>query len=572
MASDHFVLGSATNAPFTLKIHRGEGMCLLAMDWKGGPPPRDFVGFAIEFCEPDGDRFFPVKNRLCLPGREASAATGGGEAQYPSTEAPIQKFRWVHFPRFADLEGDFRYRVTPMFMGPDGTLSKGQVQQATLALWRETYPGKVNISFTRGFVSSQAFVDRYEADGGVPALIPATADGGLDFVPSHPKADEALGWMGFEARERILALLRDAAADGASLRMVAFELNLPDLVDALEQFGSRLSIIIDDSGSGAKDKGAAHSPETKAALRLAAKGAKVRRQHMGRLQHNKVIIADGSTVKSVIYGSTNFSWRGFFVQANNAIVVSGQSAVDQALAAFATYWDEAGAFRSRPASTWQALPIAGINAQITMSPHSEDRAVLAAVGADIGSATSSILYSLAFLNQTPGAVTEAIEHATQSSSMFVYGISDKEKGILLQKPDGNLQPVYSSALTKNVPEPFKSEPGGGSGVKMHHKFVVLDFDKPSARVYTGSFNFSYSADQLNGENLILFKDRKIATAYMIEALRLFDHYHFRVSSKKAKADGDRLNLKPAPKAAGEQPWWAPYYSVPIKQRDRLMFA
>ena len=571
MAGGHFVLGSAADAPFTLKIHRGEGMCLLAMDWKNGPPPRDFVGFAIEYREPNRDRYYPVKNRLCFPGRDLPAGADGAEAKYPSTEAPIQKFRWVHFPRFAGLEGDFGYRVTPVFMGADGTLSRGIPQEATLALWRETYPGKVNVAFTRGFVSSQAFVDRYSEDG-FSKLIPSRADHGLEFTSTHPRSAEAYEWMGFEARERIVDLLKVAATDGAEVKMVAYELNLPELVDALEGFGNRLSIILDDSGSGDKDKGAAHSPESKAAARLLAKGAKIKRQHMGRLQHNKMIVANGPTFKAVVYGSTNFSWRGFYVQANNALIVNGQAAVDQAIDAFDTYWDSASKFRTKPAATWRKLPIQGVDARITMSPHSEQGAVLDSIGADIDSATSNVLYSLAFLYQTPGSVTEAIDRATDSDTVFVYGISDKETGILVQKPDGNRKPVYSSALTKNVPEPFKSEPSGGGGNKMHHKFIVLDFDQPTARVYTGSFNFSYSADELNGENLILFKDQRIATAYMIEALRLFDHYHFRVAQKGATAKGERLNLKPAPKQANHHPWWEPYYSQPVKVRDRLMFA
>ena len=565
----HFVTGKASDAPFTLKIYRGEGMCLLAMDWRNGEPPRDFVGFSIEYREPGGDRFYPVMNRLCLPGRETPAAADGREARYPSTEAPIQKFRWVHFPRRADLEGEFTYRVAPLFMAPDGVLNRGVPQEATLDLWRETYRDKVNICFTRGFVSSQAFVDRYSEDG-LSKLIPASAEHGLEFVPSHPKTDEALAWMGYEARERIVDLLKRAAADGADVRMIAFELNLPELVDLLEPVAGRLSIIVDDSG-GADGKASVHSPESKAAARLLAKGASIKRQHMGRLQHNKVIIVDGPTLKAVVYGSTNFSWRGFYVQANNAVVVRGKAAVDQAIDMFDSYWNGQSGFRTSAAATWRKLPVAGVNATITMSPHSKQGAVLKSIADDIDQATSSLLYSLAFLYQTPGSVTEAIGRATQSDKIFVYGISDKETGILVQTPDGNRKPVYSSALTKFAPEPFKSEPSGGGGNKMHHKFVVIDFDKPTARVYTGSFNFSYGADEMNGENLILFKDQRIATAYMIEALRLFDHYHFRVAQKSAKSKGDRLNLKPAPKQANHHPWWRRYYTEPVKIKDREMF-
>ena len=65
---------SPTNAdaPFTLKLHRGDGMTLLAMNWKDANPPRDFVGFALEYKEPDGDRFWGIKNRINFPNPDGS--------------------------------------------------------------------------------------------------------------------------------------------------------------------------------------------------------------------------------------------------------------------------------------------------------------------------------------------------------------------------------------------------------------------------------------------------------------------------------------------------------------------
>ena len=65
------------------------------------------------------------------------------------------------------------------------------------------------------------------------------------------------------------------------------------------------------------------------------------------------------------------------------------------------------------------------------------------------------------------------------------------------------------ALKKNLPAPFAEEPTGGGGIRMHHKFVVVDFDKPSARVYLGSYNFSVPADTRNGENLLVIRDRPV---------------------------------------------------------------
>ncbi len=47
------------------------------------------------------------------------------------------------------------------------------------------------------------------------------------------------------------------------------------------------------------------------------------------------------TVKKVVCGSTNLSWRGFFVQSNNAFVLTGQTAVDLFFAAFDNYFGDA---------------------------------------------------------------------------------------------------------------------------------------------------------------------------------------------------------------------------------------
>ena len=185
-------------------------------------------------------------------------------------------------------------------------LSYGESQQAAIELRRETYPGQLNVTFTRGFVSSQAFVDRYESEGPISQLLPDEADDGLTFVPTHPKAEEALAWMGFEARHAILEVLDQAIADEeARVRVVAYDLNEPDVVSRLEQLGDRLKVIIDDSDSHGEDD----SAENQAEERLGASAGRdnVKRQHMGNLQHNKTIVVDGPTIQRVVFGSTNLS-------------------------------------------------------------------------------------------------------------------------------------------------------------------------------------------------------------------------------------------------------------------------
>jgi phosphatidylserine/phosphatidylglycerophosphate/cardiolipin synthase-like enzyme len=383
--------------------------------------------------------------------------------------------------------------------------------------------------------------------------------------------------MGFEARSAILEVLDAAIADTTALvRVVCYDLNDPAIVSRLEKLKGRLRIIIDNS----KEHKPETSAESQAAERLAARAGanQVKRQHMSNLQHSKTIVVDGKDVKVAICGSTNFTWRGQFVQSNNAIVVRGKKAIQPFIDAFENYWenDFVKGFGPTESTDWHSLQLTGIDAKVTFSPHSKDEGVLQSVADDILSTKSSVFYSLAFLNQTGGAVTEAIKEVTKKEGIFVYGISDKRTGGLdVHLPNGKVAPVFAANLSANLPEPFKSEPtalsANGMGTRMHHKFVVIDFDKPTARVYMGSYNFSKPADNENGENLLLIKDRRIAVSYMIQALTIFDHYHFRVLQAKADASNKPIQLKKAPKT-GQKPWWDEDYTDPRKILDRELFA
>jgi phosphatidylserine/phosphatidylglycerophosphate/cardiolipin synthase-like enzyme len=574
MGQPFIVAGGNAQAPFTLKIYRGEGMCLLAMNWRNDVrPPDDFVGFCIEYKEPGGHKVYPLNNLINF------LTAGKVDPIVHSTRvSPIQKFRWVHFPRNADLPGLFTYRVTPVFMNAEDKLAYGEVQEAQIELRAETYPGKLNVTFTRGFVSSQAFVRKYAKDGPISTLVAPNAARGLDFKPTHPDANKALPWMGFEAREKILAVLDEALADAnAQVRVVAYDLNEPVLVSKLEQLGARLRVIIDDSADHKKKT----SAETQAAKRLAlsAGAGNVKRQHLDKLQHNKFIAVDGPAAKVAVCGSTNFSWRGFFVQNNNAVVVRGAPAVAPFFATFDAYWaanNDAGAFGATATANWTDLGLVGIDARATFSPHAANNAALKTIADDMkDNTTSNLLFSLAFLYQTPGAIKNAIAKIKKNDAIFVVGISDRAVhggGLDVQTPNGNVATVYPAALSKSLPAPFKSEPSGGRGARLHHKFVVIDFDKPTARVYFGSYNFSQAADRSNGENLVAIRDQRVAVSYMIEALRIFDHYHFRVLQLTAKKKKKQIVLLRPPRKAGEKPWFDEDYTEPRKARDRQLFA
>jgi phosphatidylserine/phosphatidylglycerophosphate/cardiolipin synthase-like enzyme len=418
-------------------------------------------------------------------------------------------------------------------------------------------------------------VDKFVTPIGASAisqLLPLKADEGLDFKPTHPKADEALAWMGFEARSAVIELLDEGIKDTSSeVRVVAYDLSEREVVTRLLKLRSRLKIIIDDS-----DKhGSPGSSESVAAARLQRSGAEVKRQHMGNLQHNKTIVVSGTKAKGAICGSTNFTWRGFFVQNNHAVILRNAHSVAVFEKAFDNYWTNSSVadFGATQSALWNDLQMTGLEAKAAFSPHIASNALLSEVAKDVASTSSSLFFSLAFLYQTRGEIRNAITKLQKDDQIFSYGISDHPvKGLDLKKPDGKVVVVSPKELSKNLPEPFKKEPTGGGGTRLHHKFLVVDFDQPSAHVYFGSYNFSGPADTSNGENLLCIHDRRIATTFVVEAVRIFDHYQFRVAQTEAKKARKKLQLQPLPINNGEKPWWDEHYRNARKIRDRELFA
>ena len=209
------------------------------------------------------------------------------------------------------------------------------------------------------------------------------------------------------------------------------------------------------------------------------------------------------------------------------------------------------------------------------SPHKSADLSLSPIGAAIDQATSSVFFVIAFLNQaTSGAVREAVDRL-EGKSVFSYGISDKRGALQVKKPDGSFGIVDFEFLAKHTPEPFKSEWSGGSGIHEHDKFVVTDFNLPTAKVFTGSSNLSVSGEQKNGDNLVMIEDPRVATSYAIEALRIFDHLEFRTKMQQAlpAKDSGALTLQKPTAISGRPAWFEKFYVAGSQlENDRKLFS
>ncbi|HCW7014977.1 TPA: hypothetical protein OX923_000514 [Citrobacter farmeri] len=566
----------ATDNGFHFKLWRGERMVLLGFDVDDPEP--DFVGFAIKVRPPNSHAFTYLKNRIAFDYTDAKVT---GDRLFATNIAPLQRFRWIHFP-WQPVTGIYHYQATKMHMDPDGRLREGITLENSIELSPVTYDGIVDIGFTRNFASSQAYRDQFNNNADI---IPSQGEDGLNFKlrddVKNNRDETVYDWLGFEAKTLIDTFIQEVS-DNPELRLdiMAYDLNLPDLVKKLEAIGPRLRAVIDDSSKKEKGvlkgHGASNSSESMAAERLAAAGAKVTRTRFFNLQHHKVLIQrdkQNQAVK-VLCGSTNFSFRGLYIQANNVLVFHSSGVA----ASFGQMFDEAftepKAFRHSPLSqSIQTIKHAnGPTVNVSYSPHLATSLSLDPVVNAINQASSSVFYSVAFLNLMQESPVGVALSKLLTRPVFSYGTVDTAGKLQVIKPDGTLAVADFAYLAKKAPEPFRTEWAGGGGINVHHKFVVTDFNLPGAKVFTGSSNLAPSGEKDNGDHLIMIEDQKIATAYVIEAIRVFDHLQFRQRMQDAVNIQVLKLLKPTA-ISGQPAWFTRFYIADSQAKnDRLLFS
>lgn len=550
---------SNTENGVTVRAYRGDEAVLLAFNLDD-TLTEHLAGFAIECTPPTGQSFY-LPNRLSFSTPATNTSTTASRQLFSSNEAPIQKFRWLHIPS-AITPGTYTYQVTPLYFAANTTLTPGPSVSVSLdfmpapPLWEH-----FELGFTRGFVSSQTYVERF---GNAP-ISPSHQT--FDFDTSSYQAQYQ--WLGFHARTMIVSLMEECLADPAcTVDVFAFDLDEPDFIRALEQLGPRLRIVLDNS----TEHTAAGKPEVgaRAALQQSAGADHVVNGHFQRFAHDKVIIQKRSgTPTKVLTGSANFSVRGLYVQANNVLIYDDPQVAALYEQTFEQAFTDMSHFaRGKLASQWFDLTSPGIPAtSVSFAPHSSADLSLGRVAQAIEQAQSSVLFAVMEL-QGGGQVLSDLVHLGERQNIFGYGVTQSAQGLNVYPPgaaNGILTPF--SFLSSQVPAPFQKEWRGGSGEVIHDKFVVVDFNTAHPTVFTGSSNLSSGGEEANGDNLLAIGDPAVASIFAVEAVRLVDHFHFRAVLQNATQTSP-LVLQP-----DADRWWGPYYdSSTIKYRDRLLFA
>jgi len=539
----------------TVKAYVGDGAVLLALDLEEADTA-NLAGFAIKCIAPvtgpypTNEHF--LKNNLNFNQGVTGDKQLGPANLVDSDQAPFQMFHWVHFPSVGP--GRYTYVVYASYF-ENGNVKLGPSTSVDVDLSYESYPG-LKVGFTRGYISSQAYADRF----GNKPLVPAQRSMDFNTTPYVAQYD----WLGAHARELVFDFLQECQQDPSiTVDVFSYDFDEPDIIRALCQLGSRVRVFQDDASLHV---GSALEPQTVQALAQA--GASVKTGHFNRFAHDKVIIQkkNGNAVK-VLTGSANFSVRGLYVQSNSVLVFEDPEALlyEQA---FEEAFNNMQQFKSSAiASKWFDLPSNATPAtSVSFAPH-QTAFSLDKVADSINAAKSSVFFAVMEM-AGGGRVMDALKSLGDRQELFSLGTIQSSSQLGLFRPgiDANTAVTSFDFLLKNVPEPFKTEWRGGAGQVIHHKFVVCDFNDWDPIVFCGSSNLSSGGEISNGDNLIAISDRRIATYYAVEAIRLFDHYRFR-SLHEQSTSSNPLLLTP------NDSWIKPYYDpTNIKSHERRLLS
>jgi hypothetical protein len=534
---------------------------------------KGLAGFAI-WRRRDGDAEQPLLNRLNFDDPITRATTPAQRKWTSSEDAPFQTFRWVDIPPDG-LGKSTSYRVRAMFFfGGGKSMHPGPEARVTVASVDRSHT-QFHAAFTRGYISSQAYADRFN---NAPIRPTGNKTPNFDTKPYQSQYE----WLGAGARKALFDFLDDCRNDkSCKVDVFAYDLDEPDVVAAICEIGKekRLRAVLDNAPLHT-----GKAPEVLAAqlIKEAAGINNVVQGHFSRFQHNKVFIKrDASGVpQRVLFGSMNFSVRGLYVQSNNIIVADDHATSNY----FGEAFDNAFKNRTSTAKFAQDKVSAQYNvisdsdntslpkSRIALSPHADSSVSLGPAATRIRAAKSSVLYAV--MQPTGGGdVLSSLRTIAAKPTVFSYGTVETATGLAVQRGDGAMGAVADFAYLKSkVPFPFTTEFDPGPGIHIHNKFIVIDFNGDSPAVFTGSSNLAEGGEKANGDSLIMIEDKSLAEIYAIEALKIFDHYSFRDKMKSA-TDAKPMTLWYPGKAGEATPWWQPAYDPKnIKYRERCLFA
>ena len=504
--------------------------------WKTDQAITDCRGFAIQKRRSGSSQIEVVPNYV-----------GWGEkgvaGPKPSTEWPFQRYTWCDYK--ARSGEKLSYRIVPVIGSDPDHLRPAEDQASEWTTEITLHPdGTTGVAayFNRGIVASQ-WLSRVLGPGK-----PGEKQRHLRDIIEDPE-DRTRKFLGGELRNAMLKLLADAKKRGVEVHAALYELDDPELTEALGQLGDKANVIL-ANGSTKKKK---VDPNKNARKALTDAGATVYKRMTAprHLAHNKFLVisdAEGDP-QSVWTGSTNWSKTGLCTQANNGIFFTNPALARVYLKQWEQLRDAKSTFARADLAAENSKSVAIGNppktVKVWFTPVDEE-ADLDEVRELIAAAQNGILFVM--FNPGPrGTLLNAIIDRQNDENIVVRGVVNQDpsttknpvlifrRGKVLRGP---FQVALPAAIGSDkralywIPELKKLQ---GAWAMVHSKTIIIDPFGKNPVVVTGSHNLGPKASKGNDDNLVIIKgDSELAATYAVNIEAIYASYRWRYNRLKSK--------------------------------------
>jgi phosphatidylserine/phosphatidylglycerophosphate/cardiolipin synthase-like enzyme len=293
-----------------------------------------------------------------------------------------------------------------------------------------------------------------------------------------------------------------ASIDGAikTIDVASFDLNLPSVVNALaraSQRGVSVNVVFDGTNGNLSLDNAATGNQPFDSLHTLGTAA-VGLVNAGRsegLMHDKFILVDG---KTLFTGSWNLSYNDTYRNNNNLLEISAPELIANYQAKFnELYVDRRFGSRAQVMLPNPSVSIGGVQVETYMAP--EDNVMARLIQLVEGAQKSVHFMAYTFTHEE---LANAMIARSQSK-IDVQGVIEEHNA-----SQGSLADLYCGRVAVRT---------DGNPYNMHHKVIIIDGET----VITGSFNFTWSADTENDENVLVIHDRSVAAMYEQEYQKMY---------------------------------------------------
>jgi len=218
------------------------------------------------------------------------------------------------------------------------------------------------------------------------------------------------------------------------------------------------------------------------------------------LMHNEFIIIDNNRVWT---GSTNFTDTEVYKNYNSLVNIYSEEIAQSYTTEFEEmFQDDQFGTDVNPSTPFPSVDIAGTQVEVLFSP---DDIVATRLAALISEAQESIYF------MAPSLGLEDLGAAIRQQALAgitVVGVME-DNGISSDQPEQVSE--YSLFREAGLDVRLHNDPSG-----MNHKVIIID----RKIVVMGSYDFVYSSEVINDENVLIIHNDKVAEKFMEEFLRV----------------------------------------------------